>query len=135
IKSPLIAYWGFSHYVVINKIKKDKVYINDPGQGKIILDLNQFSRMFTGVIIDISPDKSFIKRKVSPNHINLIKSYYINHKTEFLFATVCALIISFIPYLSSAINNIYVNQCILNGNRKFITIILCVTSLIFTTLA
>lgn len=134
IKSPLIAYWGFSHYVVINKIRKDKVYINDPGQGKIILDLNQFSRLFTGVVINISPNSSFIKSKTTFNNVNTIKSYYVNYKIELLFITICAFIINLIPYLNSAINNIYINQRTLSGNSQLTATILFITSLTFTTL-
>ncbi len=39
---PCIVHWDQSHYVVVYKITRDKVYIADPGSGKLSLTYQQF---------------------------------------------------------------------------------------------
>lgn len=53
------------HYVVIHKIKKNKVYIADPGQGLITYSIDEFQRIWTGVLILMVPGETFRKGKES----------------------------------------------------------------------
>ena len=39
IKLPAIIHWKFNHFVVLCKIKKNKVYLNDPAKGKICISM------------------------------------------------------------------------------------------------
>ena len=49
------------HYVVVYKIKKNKVYISDPAIGLIKEDLKSFLEKWSGVFFLISPTSSFEK--------------------------------------------------------------------------
>ena len=39
---PCICFWNERHYVVVYKIQKDKVYIADPGRGKLVFSVREF---------------------------------------------------------------------------------------------
>src|ERR1700739_215923 len=39
---PCIAHWNQNHFVVIYKIKKDKIYISDPGHGLLVYTKEEF---------------------------------------------------------------------------------------------
>ena len=45
---PCILHWNKNHYVVIYKIKKDTVYISDPGHGLITYSKNDFIKQWIG---------------------------------------------------------------------------------------
>ena len=49
------------HYVVVYKIKKNKVYISDPAIGLIKEDLKSFLEKWSGVFFIVSPTSSFEK--------------------------------------------------------------------------
>ncbi|UOX99357.1 peptidase domain-containing ABC transporter (plasmid) [Bacillus cereus] len=69
ISLPAIAHvvvdGGLLHYVVIYKIKKNKVYIADPGRGYVTYLLDEFCQMWTGVLVLMSPGAKFEKGKES----------------------------------------------------------------------
>ncbi|HFK1711934.1 TPA: cysteine peptidase family C39 domain-containing protein, partial [Bacillus mycoides] len=69
ISLPAIAHvvvdGGLLHYVVIYKIKKNKVYIADPGRGYVTYLLDEFCQMWTGVLVLMSPGTKFEKGKQS----------------------------------------------------------------------
>lgn len=54
---------GMLHYVVIYKIKKNKVYVADPAKGLVTYLLEEFCQMWTGILVLMSPGQNFHKGK------------------------------------------------------------------------
>lgn len=63
IKCPAILHWGFQHFVVLEHVQRDKVIVNDPAVGKRTLGLEEVSKKFTGVALELTPTAQFVKRK------------------------------------------------------------------------
>lgn len=66
LKFPFVAHTlidnALLHFVVVTGIKRDKVYISDPGRGKIKLSLNEFFSIWTGYVVAFKPGENFEKR-------------------------------------------------------------------------
>ena len=58
---PLILFWEFNHFVVLEGIKGDIVYLNDPAMGRRKLLWKDFLPSYTGVYLKISPGENFRK--------------------------------------------------------------------------
>ena len=58
-KFPCIVHWNFNHFVVVDGFRKDKVVINDPGQGRVQLSMEEFDRSFTGPCMMFAPGPDF----------------------------------------------------------------------------
>lgn len=61
IKTPALLHWNMNHFVVLKKVKKNKVIIHDPAIGAISYNLNEFSKSFTGIILEVEKPISFKK--------------------------------------------------------------------------
>ncbi|MCU4923920.1 peptidase domain-containing ABC transporter [Bacillus cereus] len=74
IQLPAIAHivvnGGLLHYVVIHKIKKNKIYIADPEKGLITYMLDEFCQIWTGILVLMSPSKNFQKGNESQNTLS-----------------------------------------------------------------
>lgn len=68
---PTILHWKGNHFVVLEKIKRNRFYIVDPAKGRTSLDKNTFSKYFTGNILSLepSPDFTINMEKESDNKI------------------------------------------------------------------
>ena len=54
---PLILFWEFNHFVVLEGIENDVVYLNDPAMGRRQVPWKEFRTSYTGVYIEVRPDK------------------------------------------------------------------------------
>ena len=58
-KFPLIIHWEFNHFVVLEGIKGDTVYLNDPAMGRRTVKWEEFRTSYTGVAMHIVPNENF----------------------------------------------------------------------------
>ena len=56
---PLIIHWEFNHFVVLEGIKGEKVFLNDPAMGRRTVEWKDFKTSYTGVALQIEPNENF----------------------------------------------------------------------------
>lgn len=57
---PLIIHWEFNHFVVLEGIGGDTVYLNDPAMGRRTVKWDEFRTSYTGVALHIVPNENFV---------------------------------------------------------------------------
>ena len=63
LKLPCIIHWGMNHYVVLTKVRRTDYIIHDPALGKRVIGIQEMSNHFTGVALELWPDKNFKQEK------------------------------------------------------------------------
>lgn len=71
LKMPCILHWEMTHFVVLKKITKKYLVINDPAFGERFISHNESSNLFTGIAIELSPNNNF-KKQPSAKTIRLV---------------------------------------------------------------
>lgn len=56
---PLIIHWEFNHFVVLEGIRGDTVFLNDPALGRRTVKWDEFRTSYTGVALHIKPNDNF----------------------------------------------------------------------------
>ncbi|MCI1052160.1 peptidase domain-containing ABC transporter [Stenotrophomonas geniculata] len=59
LQLPCIAHWDLNHFVVISKVRRNGVTVLDPAFGKRRLSLDEVSRHFTGIALELHPTAEF----------------------------------------------------------------------------
>ncbi|AAN52985.1 peptidase domain-containing ABC transporter [Shewanella oneidensis] len=59
---PCILHWDMNHFVVLTGVTKKSISINDPAAGKRTLSLQEFAKHFTGIALELTPTKAFVKQ-------------------------------------------------------------------------
>jgi len=59
LKLPCILHWDLSHFVVLKSVHRGGAVIHDPGFGVRRLSLQQMSRHFTGIALELTPTGRF----------------------------------------------------------------------------
>lgn len=60
---PCILHWDMNHFVVLKAVSGRKVVIHDPAVGVLNLQMEDVSRRFTGIVMELKPDAKFEKRE------------------------------------------------------------------------
>lgn len=61
LQLPCILHWDLNHFVVLKAVKRKKIVVHDPMIGERQLSLDEFSRHFTGVAVELMPTPEFEK--------------------------------------------------------------------------
>ena len=56
---PMIIFWGFNHFVVLEGIEGSRFYLNDPAEGHRVVDESEFNDEFTGVCLRLEKGPNF----------------------------------------------------------------------------
>jgi ATP-binding cassette subfamily B protein RaxB len=62
LQLPCILHWDLNHFVVLKKATRDKIVIHDPARGECSLPLDEVSKRFTGVALELTPANGFEKK-------------------------------------------------------------------------
>jgi NHLM bacteriocin system ABC transporter peptidase/ATP-binding protein len=56
---PMIVFWNFNHYVVVEGASKTAVFLNDPALGPRQVSHDEFRASYTGITLDLVPGPDF----------------------------------------------------------------------------
>jgi len=62
---PMIVFWNFNHFVVLEGLDRKRAWLNDPATGPRFVSIDEFSRSYTGVTLVFHPQADF-KRMRKP---------------------------------------------------------------------
>src|SRR5699024_26085 len=58
LKCPAILHWNLDHFVVLKVLRGHKAVIHDPAYGAMTMKLDEVSKHFTGVALELTPTKT-----------------------------------------------------------------------------
>jgi ATP-binding cassette subfamily B protein len=133
---PCIVHWRQKHFIVVYKIKKNRVYVADPALGLTDFSREEFIRNWSGTVVDGQPVGLVLIMEPTPslyeNEDEVVKSSgfrflwkYFRLYKKYLLQLVLGLFIGsliqlIIPFLTQAIIDIGLN----NNDISFIYLIL-----------
>jgi ATP-binding cassette, subfamily B, bacterial CvaB/MchF/RaxB len=59
LQLPCILHWNLNHFVVLKKVARNHIIILDPAVGERRLKMDEVSRSFTGVALELTPNADF----------------------------------------------------------------------------
>lgn len=91
LRAPAILHWGLNHFVVLKRVRGEKLEIHDPALGVRALSRDEVSKYFTGVALELTPTDGFQRKRER----NILKfSTLVKLTPETLRALVQALVVT-----------------------------------------
>ncbi|MDO4906699.1 peptidase domain-containing ABC transporter [Neisseria sp.] len=63
LRTPCILHWDLNHFVVLRSVGINSITVMDPASGLLKVEMKEVSRRFTGVALELWPDKNFEKKE------------------------------------------------------------------------
>ena len=116
---PLILFWGFQHFVVLEGVRRGRFLINDPAAGRRSVGKAEFGRLYTGVVLEMSPLPAFRPGPGKPGLVRLLWPWLRGFGGPLAYAAVCGLLLAFpgiaIPLLLAG----FVDQVLEGGQQDW----------------
>nr|WGD68931.1 peptidase domain-containing ABC transporter [Bacillus subtilis] len=124
---PLICHWENTHFVILEKVKKNNYFIVDPAKGRARLSEKEFSDSFTGFILIATPSNKFNTRILKTESV--LKKYLAKYKKSLLYLILITVIVQFLMATIPLLNKWIVDN--INFNEIHILSFICLTSILF----
>ena len=88
---PMIVFWEFNHFLVVEGFGKDRVYLNDPAFGPRTVTEQELDRSFTGLVLTFEPGPDFVKGGQFPSLISALRRRLSGSEAGLLYALLAGL--------------------------------------------
>ncbi|MFA9389554.1 MAG: peptidase domain-containing ABC transporter [Prolixibacteraceae bacterium] len=143
---PCIVHWRQKHFVVVYKIKGDKIWVADPAQGLLTYTHEEFMKGWIGtrsneqdmglcLLLEPTPDFfSFDQEKANRSSFRFLLSYvkpYRKYIVQLILGLLLgSLFLLIFPFLTQAVVDVGIN----NNDLGFITIVLIAQLILFVSI-
>ncbi len=110
LSRPVIAYWNFNHYVVL-QIIGDKLKVYDPEMGCLQLGRANFDKCYTGVVLDIYPT-SLSCIPILKDRDDVVKTLFSGFNKELLYLYLTVACLAIIILSNSFLSRILIDHII-----------------------
>ena len=59
MRLPVILHWNDSHFLVLERIRGNHFYLNDPAKGRWVVDEDTMKEHYSHVVLELTPNESF----------------------------------------------------------------------------
>ncbi|RXZ82285.1 NHLP family bacteriocin export ABC transporter peptidase/permease/ATPase subunit [Paenibacillaceae bacterium] len=117
---PLIIHWNFNHFVVLEGIIKDRVYLNDPATGPRQVTYDEFDQSFTGVVITIKPTPDYTPQGKKPSIATSLASRIKGSETALVFAVIAGLFLVVPGLVVPVFSKIFIDHILLGKSQDWL---------------
>jgi len=107
---PLILFWEFNHFVVLEGRKGDTFYLNDPGTGPRRVSLSEMNTAYTGVALQVRPGEGFRRGGHAPSLLAAIHRRAASMKSAIAFIVLCSVLLALPGMVIPCLSRVFVDE-------------------------
>jgi NHLM bacteriocin system ABC transporter peptidase/ATP-binding protein len=120
IKMPVIIFWNFNHFLVLEGFTSKGVYLNDPAQGRYRVSYQEFDDSFTGVVLMLKPGPDFEKGNEKQGLTAALRSRISTSKMSVAFIVLASLFLVIPGLVIPSFTQIFIDQYLVNRMSSFV---------------
>ena len=117
---PMIIFWNFSHFVVLEGIKGKQAYINDPAGGPRKISMEELDKAFTGVVLTFEPGPEFNKGGRRPDIFRSLAERFSGCWQALLFVVLAGLFLVIPGLVFPAYTRIFIDDILVKGMESWL---------------
>lgn len=124
IKVPAILHWDLNHFVVLERIVRGKAIIVDPAKGRYSVEADEASKHFTGVVLELTPSKTFTKKNErTPVRLSDFWEGITGLKSSILKIFILTIILQLFTLLAPLYVQFVVDDALLSNDTNLLTVL------------
>ena len=120
LQMPCIIHWNFNHFVVLEGIDGERVYINDPAMGRRELDMAELDLAFTGVALAMEPTPAFRKIGSRPRGLKLLLRELRGSRAAVALLIAVSLALVFPGIIIPGFSKVFIDEVLIQNNGSWL---------------
>lgn len=139
LQLPCIIHWNMNHFMILKKIgRKSKNRLTfevvDPAFGERTMALEEFTRGFTGVALELTPTPQFTTRKAAPAvSLRDLAGNVTGVKVALLQVLILALALEMLSLVAPLFNQFIIDEAIVSGDHELMLVLVLGFGLVLVT--
>ena len=117
---PMIVFWEFNHFLVVEGFGRDRVYLNDPAGGPRAVSAQEFDRSFTGVVLTFEPGPDFVRAGERPNLLLSLKRRLAGSESALAYVVLAGLALVIPGLVIPTFSRVFVDSVLVGGLKSWI---------------
>ncbi len=119
-EAPVIVYWNFNHFLVVEGFSRNSVHLNDPAIGRRRVDLSEFEKRYTGLMFTFSPGPDFRRSGRPPSVSRAIKDRLGAAPGAIALIAAMALVAAIPTVVAAGLSRVFVDQVLVGGQHGWL---------------
>lgn len=107
---PLILFWEYNHFLILEGYNRECFYLNDPAVGRRKLSQKEFHAGFTGVALQFKPGQEFQPGGIRPSIFERVPPWLRGTEGALAYAIGCGLLLTVLSLVTPASLAIFVDR-------------------------
>ena len=117
---PVIVFWHFNHFVVVEGFAAGRVYLNDPAVGPRVVTAAEFDAGFTGVVLVFEPGPGFTRGGARRGLLAPLRRRLEGSASGVLYVVLAGLALALVGLVIPVFGQIFVDYCLMAGRRNWV---------------
>lgn len=117
---PCIVFWNFNHFLVVEGVRRGRVYLNDPAVGPRTVSLDEFDQSFTGVMLEVAPGENFARDPAPPGLLARLSHRAKLVRSSIALAVLVSLTLVVPGLLVPGFSKIFIDDILIQGNEDWL---------------
>lgn len=117
---PMIVFWNFNHFVVLEGFGKQAAYLNDPARGPRTVTLKEFDQSFTGLALVFEPGPNFKPGGERPNPLWGLRKRLAGAGSAIVYIVLANLALAVPALVLPSFTRIFVDEYLIRGTQDVV---------------
>jgi len=121
--NPWIAHWKGDHYIVVYRIKGDKLLVADPAAGKFELPRAEFLNSWTGFALLLEPTEDLANAPTQKRSLSRFFNLLLPYRSVGITIVIASILIQLIGLVSPLFTQIILDQVVVNRSQSTLNVL------------
>ena len=117
---PLIAFVNFNHFLVVEGVSDDRVWLNDPASGRRSETMTDFAQGFTGVVLTFRPTEAFVPADNRPKVWRSVLARFAGVERALLFVFLASIALVIPGVVLPVFSRVFIDEIVVRQTHDWL---------------